>query len=206
MKSIIDTQHCLTRSLAHLRRSVQILHMHSSRHLPAGKQDRHFDIPTTIIRKSSPFFSLHRQKGAPGVRRGTAPDAVRIRTVPPGCHLLSFPCSQVVEPTSQVGARQPSSCISTWADKKRSGWREVILGDIPDLCPGHEVILILPLLSHRLLPLLDTQREQETLRANVPQVSKQLFSSVPGSVPGPSALHGHPDPAQPQRSVPVQGD
>lgn len=91
MKSIIDTQHRLTLPLARLRRSVQILYVHSSRRLPAQKQDRHFDIPTTIIRKISPFFSLHRQRSAPRATRGKAPDAVRIGAVPPGCHLLSFP-------------------------------------------------------------------------------------------------------------------
>lgn len=143
MKSTIDTQRCLTLSSAHSRKSLQILYVHSSRHLPTQKQDRHFNIPRTIIRKSSPFFSLHRQKSTPRVTGGKVPDAVQMGTVPPGCHLRPFPCLQVAEPRSQVGVRQPSSCISTWANKKRSGWQEVILGDIPDLCPGHEVILIL---------------------------------------------------------------
>lgn len=148
----------------------------------------------TIIRKGS-WKEEHTQGEV-----GRAPDAEQISTSSLGVTYFPF----LAELPSQVAASQPSSCISTWADKKRSGWQKVILGDIPDPCPGHEVILILLLLSHRLLPLLDTWQEQETPQANVTSVPTALQQGdVPGNGP---ASTSHPAPAQLWCSVLVKGD
>lgn len=125
MKSLPNAQHFPASSRAHLRRA-QTLQRPFSRHLPGHEQDTRFNKGTMTARKLL-LSPAHR------VTRGKACGTARV-----SLSHLSVPCyQQAAKPAPQVETGKELRL--TGADKRRSGRQEVMLGDTPDLCPGHKV-------------------------------------------------------------------